>query len=217
MKISPSLLAADFANLADSVARVERGGADMLHLDVMDGNFVPNISFGPCVISALRKVSRLFFDVHLMVDRPERYIKDYIAAGADGITIHIESTQDPAACIAMIRKAGLKAAIALSPGTPIESVYPYLDQLDMVLIMTVNPGFGGQKLIPEALAKATALQKEVNTRGLSLLIEADGGIGKDNVATVTAAGVNVVVAGSAVFGAEDPAAAISAMKAAVKA
>lgn len=212
MKLSPSLLAADFAHLADSVARVEQGGADMLHLDVMDGAFVPNISFGPCVISALRPLSRLFFDVHLMVQAPERYIKDYIKAGADSITVHIESTDRITECLSQIRAAGKKAAIALSPATPAEAVFPYLNAVDMVLVMTVNPGFGGQKLIETTLDKARLLRQEILNGGYTVEIEADGGIGENNLCSVLDAGVNVVVAGSSVFGAPDPAAAMAAMR-----
>lgn len=212
MKLSPSLLAADFAHLADSVARVEQGGADMLHLDVMDGTFVPNISFGPCVICALRPLSRLFFDVHLMVQNPERYIEDYIKAGADGITVHVESTDRVAECLTRIRAAGKKAAVSVSPATPAEAVFPYLNAVDMVLVMTVNPGFGGQKLISKTLDKVRLLRQEIQKGGYAIEIEADGGIGQENLCAVLDAGVNVVVAGSSVFGAPDPAAAIAAMR-----
>ena len=209
MKISPSVLAADFSRLAADVARVEQAGVDMLHLDVMDGNFVPNITFGAPVIKALRPHSALLFDVHLMIDRPERYIADFIKAGADSITVHYESTAHPAAVLEAIREAGLKAAVSVSPKTPIEVVYPLLPLCDMVLVMTVEPGFGGQKLIPHTLDKVRALRAEIESRGLSVDIQADGGINDDTLADVLAAGVNVIVAGSSIFGATDPAAAIA--------
>ncbi len=211
MKISPSLLAADFANLQTEVAKVEPA-VDMLHLDVMDGNFVPNISFGPSVIAALRPNSKLFFDVHLMIDRPERYIEVFRKAGADGITIHYESTKNPAEVLKAIRALGASPAISVSPDTPVEVLYPLLPLCDMVLIMTVRPGFGGQKLIPETLDKVRALKAEMARLGLSLPIEADGGIGTGNLKEVLAAGVDVVVAGSAIFGAADPIAAARAMR-----
>ena len=172
MKLSPSLLAADFAHLAESVGRVEKGGADMLHLDVMDGAFVPNISFGPCVIAALRPVSNLFFDVHLMIEKPERYLADYIKAGADSITIHVESTEHVAECLSAIRAAGKKAALALSPDTPADAVFPYLSQVDMILVMTVRPGFGGQKLMPETLETARVIRQKIVETGFSAAIAA---------------------------------------------
>ena len=211
MKISPSLLAADFANLEAAIAKVEPA-VDMLHLDVMDGNFVPNMSFGPCVIEALRPHSKLFFDVHLMIERPERYLEVFRKAGADGITIHYESTEKPAEVLKAIRALGAKPAISISPDTPVEVIYPLLPLCDMVLIMTVRPGFGGQKLMPECLEKVRALKAELARRGLTLPVEADGGIGTGNLADVLKAGVDVVVAGSAIFGAEDPVAAALAMR-----
>ena len=211
MKISPSMLSADFADLKDSLARVE-SQVDMLHLDVMDGNFVPNMSFGPCVIEAIRPYSKLFFDVHLMIDRPERYIEAFRRAGADGITIHYESTKDPAEVLKAIRALGASPAISISPDTPAEAIYPLLPLCDMVLVMTVHPGFGGQKLLPDCLKKVTALKEEMKRQGRVIPIEADGGIGVGNLKEVLTAGVDVVVAGSAIFGAADPVAATAAMR-----
>jgi ribulose-phosphate 3-epimerase len=213
MKISPSVLAADFSKLAAEVARVEKAGVDMLHLDVMDGNFVPNISFGAPVIKSLRPHSKLLFDVHLMIDRPERYIADFVKAGADSITIHYESTEHPAEVLTAIREAGLKSAVSVSPNTPIEVIYPLLPLCDMVLVMTVEPGFGGQKLIPATLDKVKALSLEIKRQGLAVDIQADGGINDDTLADVLAAGVNVVVAGSSIFGAPDSTAAVAKMRA----
>ncbi|MBQ2773640.1 MAG: ribulose-phosphate 3-epimerase [Clostridia bacterium] len=211
MKISPSLLAADFANLQSSVAKVEHA-VDMLHLDVMDGLFVPNISFGPGVIAALRPHSKLFFDVHLMIERPERYIEEFRKAGADGITIHVESTENPAEVLKAIRALGAKPAISISPDTKAEVIFPLLPLCDMVLVMTVYPGFGGQKLIPACLEKVKELKAEMARQGLNIPVEADGGIGAANLESVLASGVDVVVAGSAVFGATDPMAAVRAMR-----
>ncbi len=211
MKISPSLLAADFANLQSSVAKVEHA-VDMLHLDVMDGLFVPNISFGPGVIAAIRPHSKLFFDVHLMIERPERYIEEFRKAGADGITIHVESTENPAEVLKAIRALGAKPAISISPDTKAEVIFPLLPLCDMVLVMTVYPGFGGQKLIPACLDKVKELKAEMARQGLDIPVEADGGIGAANLESVLASGVDVVVAGSAVFGATDPMAAVTAMR-----
>lgn len=215
MKISPSLLAADFANLQASVAKIE-STVEMLHLDVMDGNFVPNLSFGPNMIEALRPHSKLFFDVHLMIERPERYLEAFRKAGADGITIHYESTENPAEVLKTIRAMGASPAIAISPDTKPEVLFPLLPLCDMVLVMTVYPGFGGQKLIPACLEKATILKNEIERQGLSVSVQADGGIGAANLADVLRAGINVVVAGSAVFGAEKPEEAVAAMRAVEK-
>ena len=213
MKISPSLLAADFKMLGAEVDKITKAGAEMLHLDVMDGHFVPNMSFGPDVIKAIRPVSDIFFDVHLMIEKPERFVDKFIAAGADGVTIHYESTENPAEVLKSIKAAGKKAGLSISPDTPAEAIEELLPLADMILVMTVYPGFGGQKLIPAQLEKAAKIRKMLNDRGLTATdLQADGGIGLGNLADVLAAGINVVVAGTAVFGAPDPAAVIAEMR-----
>ncbi|MCI8589790.1 MAG: ribulose-phosphate 3-epimerase [Clostridiales bacterium] len=214
--LSPSLLAADFSCLGPSVKKIYEAGAAYLHLDVMDGAFVPNISFGPCVIKAIRPLTDAVFDVHLMIDKPERYIDEFIDSGADLLTIHYEATTAPADVLASIRKKGIKACIAIKPSTPIAVLDNLLPLVDMVLIMTVEPGFGGQKLIPETIDKIAALHKRRKALGLSFLIEADGGITLSNTHTLSSAGVDVLVAGSAIFGAEHPETAVQAMLSAAK-
>lgn len=210
--VSPSLLAADFANLAEEVKKVELAGAQYLHLDVMDGMFVPNISFGLPVISSLRKHSKMIFDVHLMIKDPQRYIEDFLRAGADIITIHYESCDNPLEVVKQIKSLEARAAVSIKPATPAEVLYPMLDELDMVLVMTVEPGFGGQKIIMEALDKVRAIREYANAKGIDIDIQVDGGITGENVKYATAAGANVVVAGSAVFKSDDPAAVIAQMK-----
>lgn len=210
--VSPSVLAADFSRLGEEVKKVESAGAEYLHLDVMDGIFVPNISFGAPVIGALRKGTEMVFDVHLMITDPIRYVDDFVKAGADIITIHYESCEDPLSVVRYIRSKGVKAAVSIKPATPAEAVFPMLGELDMVLVMTVEPGFGGQKLIPETLEKIKAIRDYAEDKGISIDIEADGGIGPDNLGLLTSAGANVIVAGSAVFKAADPAAAIAKMR-----
>ena len=211
--ISPSLLAADFTKLSEEIKKAERAGATYLHLDVMDGVFVPNISFGIPVIESLRKISSLTFDVHLMIVDPIRYIDAFAKAGADLITFHYESCDDPLAVIRAIKARGLRSAISIKPATPAELLFPLLDEVDMVLVMTVEPGFGGQKLIPETVGKVRELRTEASRRGLNLDIQVDGGINADNLPLLTEAGANVIVAGSAIFRAADPIAVVSAMKA----
>ncbi|MBE6706236.1 MAG: ribulose-phosphate 3-epimerase [Ruminococcaceae bacterium] len=209
--ISPSVLAADFSKLGEEVNKVHKAGAQYIHLDVMDGIFVPNISFGPSVIASLRKVSDIFFDVHLMITHPERYIKDYVDAGADLITIHYESTFDVKGTVALIKSYGKKAAVSIKPATSPEVIFPLLRELDMVLVMTVEPGFGGQKMMPDMLKKVRAIREYAKENGIDVDIQVDGGITPDNVASAFEAGANVIVAGSAVFKAENPEKVISDM------
>ena len=211
-KISPSLLACDFSQIGNEVADIEKAGAEYLHLDVMDGVFVPNISFGFPVISAIRKQSKMVFDVHLMVSEPIRYIPDTVASGADIITVHLEACKDVSATLRAIRDAGLRASLSVKPKTSVEAVYPYLELTDMILIMTVEPGYGGQKLIPETIEKVRVLRAELDRRGMSVEIEVDGGVTPENAPDLIKAGADVLVAGSSVFRASDRAEAIGALR-----
>ena len=197
--LSPSILAADFSRLGEQIKEVEHAGAKYLHIDVMDGVFVPDISFGMPVISSIRKCSDIVFDVHLMIDRAERYIKEFADCGANLINFHLEATEDAVGAIQRIRFLGRRVGITISPETPAKAVEPYLKLVDMVLVMTVKPGFGGQKLIPECLDKVREVRAMVLEKGLRTDIEVDGGIRVDNVELALEAGANVIVAGSAVF------------------
>ena len=202
-KIAPSLLSADFANLKDEIKKIENGGADYLHLDVMDGIYVPNITFGPPVIKKLRAVTKIPFDVHLMIDKPERYIKDFVDAGADLITVHEEATIHLHRTIQEIKSHGIMAGVSLNPATPLENIEHILGDIDLVLIMTVNPGFGGQSFIESMKDKIKKLRKIIDERGLNIIIEVDGGVKLENAREILDCGANLLVAGSDIFGAED--------------
>ena len=215
--ISPSLLASDFSRLGEEAKRIEAAGADWLHIDVMDGHFVPNITLGAPIVKALRPCTGLVFDVHLMISDPLRYVEDFAQAGADIITFHAECESDIGRTIQKIKSCGCKAGLALKPDTSAAAALPYLDELDMVLVMTVEPGFGGQSFMPKTMPKLKTLREECDKRGIEMDLQVDGGISEKTVELAAHSGANVLVAGSAVFNAPDATQAISALRSAAQA
>lgn len=212
IKIAPSILSADFANLYEEVKKVERAGADLLHIDVMDGHFVPNLTIGPPVISCLKNKTSLPFDVHLMIENPENYVDDYIRAGAQILTVHIEASTHIHRLLGYIKSRGVIPGIALNPGTPLSNLEYVLDQAGMILIMSVNPGFGGQSFIPRTKGKIKALKAMIDSMDLKIPIEVDGGINENNAEDIIKAGAEILVAGSAIYNSPDPAKTIKLMK-----
>ncbi|MBP2650042.1 MAG: rpe [Firmicutes bacterium] len=212
IKIAPSILSADFGCLASEIKRVEAAGADLIHIDVMDGHFVPNLTFGPPVVKAVRSVTKLPFDVHLMINNPQQMLNSFIEAGADIITIHAETAPHLHRLLQTIKEQDVKTGVSLNPSTPLSMVEEVLDEVDMVLIMSVNPGFGGQKFIGSALDKIKRLKEMITARNLTVDIEVDGGINADTARKVIAAGANVLVAGSAIYGANDLTKAVSILR-----
>ncbi len=212
IKIAPSILSADFARLGEEVQAVAKAGADYIHIDVMDGHFVPNLTIGPLVVAALRKVTTLPLDVHLMIESPDRYIPEFAKAGADIITVHQEAVPHLHRTVQLIKGLGKKAGVSINPATPTATLDVVLDDLDLVLVMTVNPGFGGQGFIESGLTKIARLRQEIDRRGIAVELEVDGGVKTDNIAQIAAAGADVFVAGSAVFGTADYAATIAGLR-----
>ena len=213
IKIAPSILSADFGCLAAEVQAVERAGADWIHVDVMDGRFVPNITIGPVVVAAVRKATKLPIDVHLMIVEPERYVEDFAHAGADILSVHVETSNHLARTLQHIRSLGKKAGVVLNPHTPPDSVEYVLERTDLILVMSVNPGFGGQAFMPEVLPKLRAIRKMIDARGLDIELEVDGGVAPGTAAKVVEAGARVLVAGSAIYGHPDYAASMAALRA----
>ena len=214
IRIAPSILSADFARLADALAVAEAGGADLVHVDVMDGHFVPNLTLGPPVVRALRKATRLPLDVHLMIERPEASLTAYLDAGADWVSVHVEATAHLQRCLDMVRRAGAKAGAAINPATPTLALSAAYGDLDYAVVMSVNPGWGGQPFLAPSVEKVRKLEAESRAAGRRLAIEVDGGVTSDNAGELAAAGAEILVAGTAIYGADDPAAAIGHLRSA---
>lgn len=215
-RIAPSILSADFSRLGEEIRDVELAGADWIHIDVMDGHFVPNISIGPAVVASLRKITKLPFDVHLMINHPERYIEAFASAGSDLITVHAEAASHLHRTIGSIRERNIKAGVSINPATPLSHIEPILPDIDMLLIMTVNPGFSGQKFITSGLAKIKQARDLISRNSFPALIEVDGGVTLDNIGSIANAGADIFVAGSSVFGSGDYGKTIASMKAIIK-
>ncbi len=215
-KIAPSILSADFAHLADEIRAVEEAGADIIHIDVMDGHFVPNFTIGPPIVAAIKKVARRPLDVHLMMTNPDDFIPEFVEAGSDYLTVHVETCPHLHRTIQSIKEKGIKAGVTLNPATPISSVEPILSEVDLLLIMSVNPGFGGQKFIPSVMDKIKAARKMIDVQGLKVELEVDGGLKVDNVGAISSAGADIFVAGSAIFGSKDYKQTITKMRHAIE-
>lgn len=212
VKIAPSILSADFSKLGEEIKDVERGGADYIHVDVMDGHFVPNITIGPLIVDSIRPITKLPLDVHLMIENPDQYIEDFAKAGADYITVHVEACRHLHRTIHLIKSLGVKAGVVLNPATPVQLIEPIIEDIDMVLLMSVNPGFGGQKFISSVLSKIKQVKEMSEKKGLNLEIEVDGGVNEETALLCVEAGATVLVAGSAVFNQSDRREAISRLK-----
>ena len=216
LQIAPSLLSADFARLGEAVAMAERGGADMIHVDIMDGHFVPNLTMGPPVVKSLKRVAHVPLDVHLMIEEPDRYAEAFVEAGAASLTVHVEAVVHLHRTIQFVKSLGVKAGVALNPATPVSALEEIAGDLDYVLVMTVNPGFGGQTFIPRSTSKVRAVRELLRREGSGAPIEVDGGIDVHTAPRIVAAGADILVAGSAIFGSRDPEAAIRALRAAAE-